>query len=938
MGMLYGREKAIQDLIDPSQSVVLVTGDGGVGKSTLLTACRNIAQESHLATVDITRLPHRTGGLQIAILNQLTAVTQELVRDQGTAVKLRQKLTERASAAVGPRRKEFALAVTKELLVVIKEQIGSDTGQALGEFFTNVSTDNSESILQTLHTQVDSDALQAVVDIADEVARLNGEAALYLFFENAQNLSDEDLRQLADMPSMLSDRIVMRLEHRDSSNEHRSRIKLLRTAGVKEIPLAGLTEDVVAYWCRIKGVPETLHRRIYQSTNGYPLYVEDAIHQATTARRLSSISPAENFRASTVDTLNSLDPETADAARQLSAFIDPPSRENIIQILGGDMTALRWEGIQSRLEHARIFTTSADGDPWFHEVRRRCVWDSLSPALRQNVADRAVTFILASFEEDEDPELLVNLALIATESSAVREDVRANHLSTASLDEIALLSSLLEIAEPDNESPSPETPTAFGDPVFDYCRVVFMPEVDANSALERLTSAEIIFVAEDDDNAVLIPRVSHLALLLALGRAGTELPRFPMLQIASTIFHTRISPRLHEFVTCSYGIGHPRLLRSIRNGETAHKASQQQEFFGRAIHAVFLRASIEQQPFYAYSTFSDAETATRSARELMEAGGRHWGLTVNIEWLLQLPAGKIRSRRFTNAFERVKFVPRSESAFISEVSKKADLLRQVRASCTRLERAVLGLEETLSYTVLRRGQDAMVVEVTGGNDGVNELDRGVPDDYQFTGPYRWNNLKKIMNLQPGESTSNVTFGTAGATYYDPKRILENLASKAREYNKTQPRVVIDTSEATLQNLLSVSQRDAYHDAQSLSAVLAQYGEVSLTPTTTLLMIYTHGEDGRRLRDNASEAVSLRFPSPHLSEDSIVVKVTECESTHFDTEVFGYRFRGHLDQIPEVADGNRDWRQYLGVADAQYWLSRELGFEDGAVSFIPLSGS
>ncbi|WP_107488203.1 AAA family ATPase [Streptomyces sp. gb14] len=938
MGILYGREKAIQELIDPSQSVVVVTGDGGVGKSSLLTACRDVAQESHLATVDITRLPHRTGGLQISILNQLIAVTGELVSDQGAAEKLRRKLADRASAAIGPRRKDFALAVAKEVLVAVKERVGSDTGQALGEFFTTVSTDNSESILETLHTQVDSDALQAVVDIADEVARLNGDATLYLFLENAQNLSDEDLRQLADMPSILSSRVVLRLEHRDSSNAHRSRIQLLRDAGVKEVPLRGLTEDVVAFWCRTKGVPATLHRRIYQSTNGYPLYVENAIHQLTTDRRLSGISPAENFRASTVDALNSLDSETADAARQLSAFIDPPSRENIIQILGGDMTPLRWEGIQSRLRHERIFTLSGDGDPWFHEVRRRCVWDSLSPALRQTVADRAVTFILTSFEEDEDPELLVNLALIASESSTVREDDRANHLSTASLDEIALLSSLLELAEPKNDAPSPETPMAFGDSVFDYCRVAFMPDVEANTALERLTTAEIIFVAEDDDNSVLIPRVSHLALLVALGRAGTELPRFPMLRIASTIFHTRIAPRLHEFVTCSYGIGHPRLLRSIRNGEAAHRASQTHRYFGRAIHAVFLRASIEQQPFYAYSTFADAETATRSAQDLVEAGGRHWGLTVDIEWLLQLPAGKIRSRRFTNAFERINFTPRPESPFVSEVCKKADLIRQVRAHCTRVERAILGLEEKISYTILRKGQDVMVVEVTGTSDGVRELDNEAPDDYRFAGPYRWNNLKRIMNLQPGENTSNVTFGMAGATQYDPKEILEDFARKAREYNRSQPRVVIDVSETALQNVLSASHRDAYHDAQALSAVLAQYGEVSLSPSTTLLLIYTHGEDGRHLTDHASEAVFLRFPSPHLSEDAIIVKVAECEDTHFDTETFGHRFREHLDRIPEIADGSRDWRQYLGVSDAQYWLSRELGFEDGAISFMPLSNS
>lgn len=934
MHVLYGREQPLRTLIDPSNSVVLVTGDGGVGKSTLLSACRDTAQESRLAVVNITRLPHRTGGLQVSILSQLASITTELASEQNTAIRFGKKVADRARAAIGSRRKDFALAIAKELLVIIKERVGSDTGQALGELFADISTDNSESILKVLQTQVDSDALQALVDIADEVASLSGAPVLYLFFENAQNLSGEDLRQLADLPAMLSDKVALRLEHRDSSDEHRRRIRLLNSAGVVEVSLKGLPEEVVSFWCRTKGVQESLHKRIYHSTNGYPLFVDDAINQVIAKRRLSNISPAENFRVSTVDSLNDLDPEAAAAARQLAAFIDPPNQEQIVSILGNGMTAVHWEGVSSRLERSRIFTTSASGIPWFHEVRRRCIWESLSAPIRREASDRAVSFILTSFRETQEPELLVNLAIIASDSSEVENDPRAKHLSQATLDEVALLSALLEIAEADKASPSPELPTAMGDSVLDYCRLTFMADIDALPALERLRLAEIVIVAENDNAAVLIPRLSELALLLALGRAGAELARFPMPAIASVIFKTVISPRLHSFVTCSYGVGYPRLVKIINNGTRAHRIERPEHPYGRSTHAVFLRASIEQQPFYAYSTFPDVETATRSTQDLAGAAGRHWGLRVDIDWLLQLPTERIRSERFANALKRIRFTPRPGLSFTNEVSKKAELLRYVRASCNRLERAALDLEETTSYFVLEKEQHTMVVEVTGGGDGVRKLDTSAPDDYNFTGPYKWANLKRKLNLSSGERTSNITFGSGGAISNDPKKIIEGLATKAREYNKHQPTLSISHSGTALQDALSASQRDTYYDAQALCAVLSQYGAVSLTPHRTLLLIYTHGQEGRNFGWDHSEAVYLQIPEPDLSHDVVTVKVIECENMNFETEIFGTEFAEELAEIPEVADGRKDWRMHLGMSVTSHFLCRELGYEDGAVRFHP----
>ncbi|MFC9947274.1 AAA family ATPase [Streptomyces pratensis] len=937
MRVLYGREKSLQDLLNPAHSVVVITGDAGVGKSSLLSACQDTAHESHLATVGIPRLPHRTGGLQVSILAQLISITTQLVDEQGAASHLGQKVATRARAVIGPRRKDFALAVAKELLAVVKERVGSDTGQALGEFFASVSTDNSESTLEVLHNQVDSDALQAIVDIADEVAGLNEGSTLYLFFENAQNLSDEDLRQLADLPNMLSDRVVLRLEHKDSSDVHRRRIQLLRSAGVIEVPLRGLTEEVVRFWCRTKGVPESLHKRIYSSTNGYPLFVGDAIAQVIKDRRLSDTSPAENFRVSTVDSLNDLDPESAAAARQLSAFIDPPNQENIASILGEGMTPVHWEGVRSRLERARIFTTSADGTPWFHEVRRRCIWESLSPPLRREIADRAVTFIRAEFASKQDPELLVNLALIATDSSAVKEDAHAEYIIEASLDDLALMSSLLELAEAKEES-APEIPSAYGDPVFDYCRQAFMADADTFTALQRLTAAGIIFVAEDGNTAVLIPRVSELAFLLIVGRAGIELPRFPIPRIASAMFRAAIRHRLHDFVTCSFGVGRPKLLTAIRNGETSYRAVRPQHPFGRTVHGLFLRATFEGQPFYAYATFPDATTTELSTQELAEAGGRYWGLRIDIDSLLQIPAGSIRSRRFINAFERIKFTPHPAQSFTHEISKKADLLRYVRASCNPLERAVLGLEETTRYLVLEKEQqrDAMVVEVNGGGDGVEQLEAAVHRDYKFTGPYKWANLKRMLNLQIGESSNNITFGTTGSTFHEPKRILEDLSNKAREYNRTQPKLVISTSVAALQNALTISQREIYHDAQALQAVLSQYGEAILTPTKTLLLIYTNGEEGKYFGWQHAEAVYLEIPTPGLGKDSIIVKIAECEDANFDTELFAIHFSKELAEIPEVADGTRDWRRFLGVADPHYLLSKRLGYDgsESSVTFRP----
>ncbi|MER6059849.1 ATP-binding protein [Streptomyces sp. NPDC001792] len=933
MRVLYGREEPLRVLIDPATPVVVVTGDEGAGKSTLLSACRNTAQESSLASVDITRLPHRTGGLQVAIFNQLIAITDLLVRDQTVADRFAHKVATRARTAVGPRRKEFALAVAKELLTLVKERVGSDLGQALGEFFASSATDGSEAIREKLHNQVDADALRALVDIADEVASLGEASTLYLLFENAQNLSDEDLRQLADLASVLPASVVLRLEHQDASDEHRRRIRLLTSAGITEVSLSGLSEETVRFWCRARNVPESLHKRIYQSTHGYPLFVDDAIDQVNANRRLGNISPTENFRASTVESLNELDPESAAAARRLSAFLDPPQDERVVDILGEGMTLTRWEGVRSRLERARIFTTSANGVPWFHEVRRRCIWESLSPALRNEVADRAVSFIVDSYREARDPELLINLALVAPASTEVRNDPRALHMAGATLDEVALLSSLLEIAEGQNGSAQPEIPTALGDAVFDYCRLAFMPDVDALPALESLGAAEVVFVANNDQASALIPRLSELAYMLTLGRAGAELPRFPVPTIASVLFRTAISRYLHDFVTCSYGIGYPSLRKLVEDGAAAYRAQTQRHVVGRSVHGVLLRASIEQQPFYAYSTFHDAEKAARSAVDLQRAAGRHLGLTVDIDWLSQFPTGMIRGRRFVNALERIAFTPRSDLTFMDVVSQKADLLRYVRASCSRIEKAVLDLEKATSYFVLEKGRDAMVVEVAGGSDGVRKLESVVPDDYSFSGPYKWANLRKMLNLGIGESVESISFTSSGATFHDPKRILDSLSKKAQQYNRNQPRPWVDASAHALQNALSVSMRDTYHDAQALCAVLSQYGDVRLKPRKTLLAVYAPGEEGERLGWRHAMAVYTRIPTPDINYDTVKVKVIECDDTDLRSQDFDAHFAEDLAAVPRASDGHSALGRPGGMANANFLLCRELGYEAGSVSFF-----
>ncbi|MFJ8488998.1 ATP-binding protein [Streptomyces sp. NPDC094038] len=938
MNGFYGRDNSLDQLRSHEIPIAVVTGDEGIGKTTLLAVCREAVRSENLVSEQITRLPHRTGGLQASILSQLASIVSSLASEKGVVAKLGEQFAARARIAIGTRRKEFALAVAKELLTVLKERLGSDTGQALGEFFADISVDNSESLLEALNNKIDGDALQAVIDIAGDVASLRQGSVLFLFFENAQNLSDDDLRQLADTSSMLPDNVVMRVEHQDSNEEHRRRIKLLRSGGVAQIPLTGLGEDIVKSWCLAEGVPASLHNRVYVSTRGYPLFVGDTIAQALTKRRIGNIAPQENFRLNTLDSLNDLDPDTAAAARQLSAFIDPPPHPQLIgEVLGEGMTGVRWDGIQARLQQSRIFTTQVGGVPWFHEARRRCIWESLSPQTKQDVADRAVDILLTLFRDTGNSELLVNLAFIGAESSKVQEDPRAGHLCRATLDEIALLSALLELAEPANEGPSPETPTAWGDSVFDYSRQAFMQEVDTTAALGNLSAAEIIFEAQNENVAVLIPRLSELAYFILLGRAGAELPRFPMMQIATVIFQHAASPRMTGFITCNYGIGKQSLSKAIGDGRKAYAAerTRSQKLIKPYTDAVFMQASVEQQPYYAFATFPDADQATRSAESLKLASGDYWGLHLDVDWILQLPAGKIRSRRFLNALERLRFRQREGLSFQQNVTRKADFLRHVRASLNRLERAALELEEPVSYVVIERDDHVMLVEISGRGDGVTSLNSSTHSEFIFSGPYRWAALKSMLNLQPGERTKRVTTQAMGATFDGPKKILERLGTRAKTYNRHQPAVQFRTTQEDLSDALATSVVDTFFDAQSLAAVLSQYGWVDLTPQRTLFMIYRTGEEGRRLEGSSSEAVYLTVPEPALDHDTIEVKVADCaDATAFDTELFGVAFSEQLARIPEIADGSRDWRMFLSVGDAHYVISQLLGYEVGDVRFVP----
>ena len=829
-----------------TEPVLLITGDSGVGKSALLAEILDEGRARGRVATLAARLQFRPGALQQALLEQLADVTASLVSEISMVQRAGQLIVAAAKQVARDRGHELAIAMGKEMLSIVRARLGDDVGNALGDFIRALAAQEEQSLLARLRAAADPDALLTLVSFAAEVAALADGAEVVLGVDDADRLSDPDLRQLADLVNMLPEHVLVCAAHLSATAAQHERIRLLREAGARELPVTGLDERAVGPWLAAEQFDARIAARVQRLTGGYPLFIDDVLAVLARGGTLGDVTPSERFASNTQDALRQLDLGTARAARMLAAYADPPPQDRLLAVVGVD--EFGWAEMSERLVRSRLFATTVGRRPWFHELRRRAVWNALNSAERASAADWALADLLDRYDQTGDPEALVSVALIAADSEQAHGDPMALYALTASPEEVAVAAAVLEIAEGVGAGPHPEAPLVMGDSLLVYTRETFLSDGDLLTALRNLADHGLVTVISNEFASVVFPCFTKLAAILMAGRAGAELGRLPIPRLAGSVFRTVVGLRLGQFQVARYGLGTKTIadlsaeLPNVRRSPDTFVVVPAQR-----LPAVLVRGLVAGQSFYLAATFADTAQREQAAARLTGVTEPFLDDRVIITDVVQHPQSRVPARRFLNAVSQILSVPihpefprlqaENPVEFAEAVQRRADTLRLVRALCSQIERYALGLEEPIRLAFANRGDSSVVAEIFGGEDGTIKLDRFPVLSMFGDDPYERYVLREQLGLSWTQRVGRIEGHTGEPSSADP--VLESLAAlskKAKMFNSHQPRLDLPLEAQLLQALLEEAGQRCFNDATALSALTFTVSIHPPQPTATLVAV------------------------------------------------------------------------------------------------------
>lgn len=231
--------------------VVLVTGDSGTGKSSVLQATMGEYPDSVVAP-PVAMCLFDSGSLQSALFEVLATVLATSGPGQKGWKDLAKRLrhaTREAALEVG---KSLAEAVIEEVVEVAKAKLGQNVGQGLLKFWKGLKKDTSPNLRRTLRTQADNNVVRLLVRMGEEVAAVVGRQ-IVITLDEGNRLGEDDQRALASLAAQPAQRVRIVIAWSTSEDQSLPGLTRLRKLGLDEVPVAGLSEGesgTVARRCR----------------------------------------------------------------------------------------------------------------------------------------------------------------------------------------------------------------------------------------------------------------------------------------------------------------------------------------------------------------------------------------------------------------------------------------------------------------------------------------------------------------------------------------------------------------------------------------------------------------------------------------------------------------------------------------------------------------
>jgi len=813
--------------------------------------------------------------------------------------------------------------------------VSDEAADVLAEVAHQFSTSVSQELARRIADATDPDVVDLVIMFASEVIAFGDGRPLHLALDDADRLGDPDQRRVMDLIELLPDGMALRLSFKTWDSHSRDKSQELVMAGAAPVELEGLSETAISEWLVAEGLPTDWAADVRAATNGFPLYVSDAIdllRDAESTGVLVGLEPRAVLRTQTERTWNELDIITQVSAARLAAFTDPLDPTEAAEVLG--IGPSEWGALQRRLSDSGMFTGVP---PWFHQLRRRHLWDQiLTPEERDDARGRAIDYVTPQLAFPiAQPDAFVEYArLVPHQAQLLAENPKLGAAASADADEIAIVASLIELAVP--------TPSAFlAENVLLYARQVFHARGDVVAALQGLAERNLVHLESNRFATAVVATFGSIEVVnLLAGRAAAELGRLPVPQVATSLFEVELRDALSPFRAGHYGVGSPSVAELSKFGVEMQRVRPDGSMhFGRKGPNLLVRFRYDQLPLYATVAYNDEVSRDDAARRIDGFTDTVLDRPLVVTDVLKHPMTPVPSLRFlqaaelltgqslSNAIRGAGTTPRLEVpvALDEEMARRAAVLALVRDLCGPEEMLAYGLEQPIGYVYFGNTDRSEIAQVVG-SQGAHPLPH-LPAASIESGFHRVE-MAQMLALGPEERIGLMTWRQGEHREEPVLAELAWLSKRAHAFNDLQDRVAITMEEPFLQDALTEATQRAAEDAARLGAALTIEGVDNATAgppmgRTTYLVLFLE-EPNQRFVPGAFATVMWTYVTNDTGEFEAHIRVRP--SSERNASIPTWTSIAPFFGLDPALDLNG------GYGEARSVLSKLLGYCESEVSF------
>jgi len=787
-GYVYGREAVIRLIVNSEATAIVVTGDSGVGKSTVLSGAQRVSEGLAPAPVPVGAGP---GALSRALSAAVTLALAAHIDDEGQIPLLRERMLAVSKRLGGRARNRVSEDLANLLLDQVRRRIGETAAEIIAETRSAWNESEQGSLQKRLAAFSGTDAALALAEVASDLADV-ANADVFLALDNAHLLTDEDLRRLRDLVAEQVDRVHLRVAYTTVGAAPDEPLKRLAEAGADRVVVEGLDEKSVQFWLTREGIPPSRTPAVMAATLGYAMHVGDAIRllrEVDATGTLTDLSQADVVLRGSERAWDVLSDEDRQAVLVLLPFAYRPGAQRTSALLG--IEPLRWSVLRQRLKESGVFVDRED-DSWFHELRRQALWQGLDDDTRSSVATRVIGWILSldsvSYEEVGVASALLSCASLDT---AVQDD-SARVIARLSDDAVSVAAAVMDLA---GLKADEVFVNATGALLRAHER--YAAPADCLSAMRELHESEAVYLASNEHAAVVAPRWSLAGAVLIAARTLQQTGRVPFQGLGTLIVEV-LRPRLGGFRVASATVGRFDAAEQSRIAvEMQRRGPDGVYHFGRIPdRSLLLSLELDGTEIAMTVVYEDGDPRDRALDRLINVEERVLGGMLKTVLCRRHPLPLVPSRRFVLAAELI-LGERLNDRYSNDLRSKRNLDASVeerverRAETLQAVRALCSPEELLAYDLLqptgiawtayeeerggKRWFNAEVATVTGLVGAHRMTDREHSPDER---PYDFMYLTQRAGLQPGQRVSHVLWQggvTAGRSGF-----LEQLESLVKE--------------------------------------------------------------------------------------------------------------------------------------------------------------